>query len=479
MADRLTQLQDCTDDLFTLFYAAVSYIQTRHPYGKIPGQPDQAPKSETPGTNGNSQSQPSTQSKEQPSTPAPEAPDTFKVQLREFARDIVLKEQQMEHIINTLPGLTNTLSQYRRQICLDPCVTRSTELHIHCRHATPAACEIDITTLSKYVLVLQFDMEPTTLCPLAKLRNHTMSRWKGVNDLRVSAAGSDEKHETLFVLSDTGELHVNHCFFTPPAMLEQQCTAPYEITNALTRSGNGSPTSSPSPEVQTSWSSHSNGREQGTQRLLHSTRVDDDMRDSTLKRSSGFPTLFRKPIDWEEESLLLEQQDVTNASALPAPVSPSELCTETNVAQPVRSPSPEHTKLCTSHNYFSHSMPETECEVAKFAVEPTSNHDLPGTDEHATGAVIAITPEPLDLRTNSTQQDRSELDTISTSASSAHSPNKRKSTHIPCWPAKKACTTTGTFTQNMVSLQSSQAQRAKEMLKKVAESKLPRHEQEK
>lgn len=86
--------------LFTLFYAAVSYIQTRHPYGDIPGQPDQAPKKES--TNGNSQSN------DPPSTPLPEEPDMFKSQLREFARDIVLKEQQMEHIINALPGLTNS-----------------------------------------------------------------------------------------------------------------------------------------------------------------------------------------------------------------------------------------------------------------------------------------------------------------------------------------------------------------------------------
>ncbi|KAH0390392.1 hypothetical protein KCU89_g15645, partial [Aureobasidium melanogenum] len=40
MADRLTQLQDCLDDLATQMFASIRYIQTRHQFASIPAQPD-------------------------------------------------------------------------------------------------------------------------------------------------------------------------------------------------------------------------------------------------------------------------------------------------------------------------------------------------------------------------------------------------------------------------------------------------------
>src|ERR1700761_4858734 len=125
MADRLTQLQDCLDDLLTQMYASLSYIQIRHPYGDIPGQPSQEPVPIAPqsapttpavaalpngGTSKQKQQPEAEKSGEPkaPSTPPPEDPQVFDTALRELARDLVLKEQQIEYLINSLPGIGNS-----------------------------------------------------------------------------------------------------------------------------------------------------------------------------------------------------------------------------------------------------------------------------------------------------------------------------------------------------------------------------------
>jgi len=96
------------------------YIQTRHPYGDIPGQPSQAPASApnsaapalTNGDSYQSQAQAAQNDGDQPpqstGTPPPEQAAVFNSALRELAQDLVLKEQQMEIIINSLPGLGNS-----------------------------------------------------------------------------------------------------------------------------------------------------------------------------------------------------------------------------------------------------------------------------------------------------------------------------------------------------------------------------------
>ncbi|KAK3681161.1 RNA polymerase II mediator complex subunit [Vermiconidia calcicola] len=132
MADRLTQLQDCLDDLLTQMYASLSYLQTRHPYGTIEGQPSQAPQPAPPsqntalpnGTSIQPQSQPAartanedggTTENDRPPTPPPEDPATFDAAMRELARDLVLKEQQVEYLIQSLPGIgSSELDQERR-----------------------------------------------------------------------------------------------------------------------------------------------------------------------------------------------------------------------------------------------------------------------------------------------------------------------------------------------------------------------------
>ncbi|KAK4990515.1 RNA polymerase II mediator complex subunit [Elasticomyces elasticus] len=135
MADRLTQLQDCLDDLATQMYACLRYIHTHHPYSPIPGQPDHNPHATrhpssippasdtvttsepTNGTAATSQG-PFTQttttttntvSAHPPSTdPVPTPTEAFQPALKELARDLILKEQQVEYLVSVLPGLRSS-----------------------------------------------------------------------------------------------------------------------------------------------------------------------------------------------------------------------------------------------------------------------------------------------------------------------------------------------------------------------------------
>lgn len=115
MADRLTQLQDALDQLFTQMFASITYIDTRHPAVSIPNQVDQHTPS-APATNNNA------------SDPAPPAidPDNrhnpepvsahFQDTMRELARDLVLKHAQIEALIDSLPGLGNSQADQEKRI---------------------------------------------------------------------------------------------------------------------------------------------------------------------------------------------------------------------------------------------------------------------------------------------------------------------------------------------------------------------------
>jgi mediator of RNA polymerase II transcription subunit 21 len=91
-------------------YASIHYIQTKHPYGEIPGQPSQAPTGDPPPSastalpNGPANPQQGQKEAEEP----PDEPHVFDAALRELARDLVLKEQQIELLIHSLPGLGNS-----------------------------------------------------------------------------------------------------------------------------------------------------------------------------------------------------------------------------------------------------------------------------------------------------------------------------------------------------------------------------------
>ncbi|KAF3025340.1 RNA polymerase II mediator complex subunit [Penicillium rubens] len=141
MADILTQLQTCLDQLATQFYATLGYLTTYHdnaPTTPPPNVPDAAPalakiiknKSSPPvpasiankaggaaavAGNASPPLAPPQQPGAAPATapenqdpnlpPAPDSPRTFASRQRELARDLIIKEQQIEYLISVLPGI--------------------------------------------------------------------------------------------------------------------------------------------------------------------------------------------------------------------------------------------------------------------------------------------------------------------------------------------------------------------------------------
>jgi len=115
-------------------FASLHYIQTHHAYAVIEGQPDMNPHSETSVNpagpdasseggalnNGVGQSGLASQSngnnEEKTDEPIPDTPEVFQAALRELARDLVIKEQQIEYLISVLPGLGSSESNQNQRI---------------------------------------------------------------------------------------------------------------------------------------------------------------------------------------------------------------------------------------------------------------------------------------------------------------------------------------------------------------------------
>ncbi|PNS17001.1 Mediator of RNA polymerase II transcription subunit 21 [Sphaceloma murrayae] len=110
MADRLTQLQDCLDDLATQMFASLRYINAHHSFASIPGQPDQAP------TTQKNEDGTQTTMQDPANDIVPDDPALFQASLRELARDLVLKEQQIEYLIKVLPGIGNSEKEQNERI---------------------------------------------------------------------------------------------------------------------------------------------------------------------------------------------------------------------------------------------------------------------------------------------------------------------------------------------------------------------------
>jgi len=100
-------------------FASLRYIQTHHDFAQIPGQPDLNPYSEAnkkekaPAADNEGAKDGAADGVAQPSTaidqvPEPDSPEVFQASLRELARDLILKEQQIEYLISVLPGIGNS-----------------------------------------------------------------------------------------------------------------------------------------------------------------------------------------------------------------------------------------------------------------------------------------------------------------------------------------------------------------------------------
>ncbi|KAF2194312.1 hypothetical protein K469DRAFT_709826 [Zopfia rhizophila CBS 207.26] len=126
MADTLTQIQDELDQLLLQMQKTLEYINIHAPPAPIPGQPtlsslrewqqqyeaQSQATSQTPGANQSSAptqntqtTQPSSAPTQTQSTTLEPPPKSFQDNLKELSRDMVLKEQQIEMLICTLPGI--------------------------------------------------------------------------------------------------------------------------------------------------------------------------------------------------------------------------------------------------------------------------------------------------------------------------------------------------------------------------------------
>ncbi|KAL4722806.1 RNA polymerase II mediator complex subunit [Fusarium chlamydosporum] len=98
MGDRLTQLQDAVDQLAQQFVACLHYVNKRHDLETLgPGDKIREVK-DIP--------------KEVDSLP----PDEFRAGMVELSQDLIVKEQQIEVLISSLPGLDNSETDQERYI---------------------------------------------------------------------------------------------------------------------------------------------------------------------------------------------------------------------------------------------------------------------------------------------------------------------------------------------------------------------------
>jgi len=99
-------------------FASIRYINTHHAASSIPEQqfpihfPGQTPLN----TNTNTETNTNTNTSDDNDEIArPDTPTTFLSALHELARDLVTKEQQIEFLINNLPGRGRTVEEQERR----------------------------------------------------------------------------------------------------------------------------------------------------------------------------------------------------------------------------------------------------------------------------------------------------------------------------------------------------------------------------
>lgn len=122
MADRLTQLQDCLDQvnhptqhsflvghtkkvkkkqLLTQFYASLRYLSSHHDSSPLDPQ---------------SNNQPPYPASDTAPTQRVDSPADFKAAQKELAQDLVTKTKQIEYLIRVLPGLESSEQQQEERI---------------------------------------------------------------------------------------------------------------------------------------------------------------------------------------------------------------------------------------------------------------------------------------------------------------------------------------------------------------------------
>lgn len=156
MTDRLTQLQDCLDQLTSQMLISLHYISTKHPWPRVPGMPipsgaeanffpdpsdiyynasihDRSPATadprpasgaDTPAAaavnshNADQQAAANNADAEEkpPALARPNSPSTFNADLHELAVDLVQKQKQIELLIQSLPGIGTTQEQQETRI---------------------------------------------------------------------------------------------------------------------------------------------------------------------------------------------------------------------------------------------------------------------------------------------------------------------------------------------------------------------------
>ncbi|KAH7072028.1 mediator complex, subunit Med21 [Paraphoma chrysanthemicola] len=107
MSDILTQIQDEIDFLLNMMQSQMSYIKRNAPPSVPPGQQRVDTFAEVQAKTSNENTQTSTNPSQptQPAQPEQVSQEQFQEDIKEFARDVVLKQQQMEALIASLPGL--------------------------------------------------------------------------------------------------------------------------------------------------------------------------------------------------------------------------------------------------------------------------------------------------------------------------------------------------------------------------------------
>ncbi len=141
MADRLTQLQDCYDQvrgplhvlssattnaqkLATQFYASIRYLSLHHSSSSLtnPHPANSQRHQNYSNSSANPNHEQPTSQQEQPESSSyppeqrPDTPTTFTSAQRELAQDLLLKAKQIEYLISVLPGVENSQEKQEAQI---------------------------------------------------------------------------------------------------------------------------------------------------------------------------------------------------------------------------------------------------------------------------------------------------------------------------------------------------------------------------